>query len=109
MTTPQQIHHQLQDDFPFYVKHAPLYIKDKRGVVIKWELNQAQLHIHQKLEAQLKEKGWVRALILKGRQQGASTYVEGRNYHKTTRNHGRDARCAAYPSRHAADNSLANF
>ena len=33
-------------------------------------LNRAQIYIHERLEMQLKEKGKVRAIILKGRQQG---------------------------------------
>lgn len=38
-----------------------------------------------KLEQQLTSCGWVRAILLKGRQQGCSTYVGGRFYHKTSR------------------------
>lgn len=48
-------------------------------------LNRAQAYIHQRLEDQRREnRGRVRALILKGRQQGCSTYVAGRYYHKVT-------------------------
>ena len=44
-------------------------------------LNRAQLFTHAKLEAQKAKLGRVRALILKGRQQGLSTMVQGRNFH----------------------------
>ena len=46
--------------------------------------NRAQRHIHAELEAQRAATGKVRALILKGRQQGCSTYVGGRYYHRAT-------------------------
>src|SRR3984957_1820363 len=51
-------------------------------------LNAAQLFIHDRLEEQLKSTGKVRALIVKGRQQGCSTYVEARFYWKVTHNKG---------------------
>jgi hypothetical protein len=51
-------------------------------------LNDAQKYIHGRLEQQIKDTGKVRAIILKGRQQGASTYVGGRFIHKTTHNKG---------------------
>jgi hypothetical protein len=42
--------------------------------------NSAQRYIHDQLEAQLQKTGKVRAVILKGRQQGCSTYVAARFY-----------------------------
>lgn len=50
----------------------------------KFEFNRAQAYIHARMEEQRAAVGYVRAIILKGRQQGASTYVGGRFYHKTT-------------------------
>lgn len=47
-----------------------------------FELNKAQLYVHSRLEKQLEEKKMVRALILKGRQQGISTYVGGRFFRR---------------------------
>lgn len=73
----------LKDDFEHYAS-ANLYIRTKAGKVEPLVLNSAQKHIHEKLEEQLAKTGKVRALILKGRQQGCSTYVEGRFYHKVT-------------------------
>lgn len=65
-----------------------LKIRTKGGKVEPFELNRAQLFIHQRLEAQKARLGRVRALILKGRQQGCSTYVGARFYHRVTHSHG---------------------
>lgn len=73
----------MRDDFPFFARSC-LKIKDKEGQLIPFELNLAQRYIHQQIEAQRAKKGYVRAMILKGRQQGASTYTEGRLYWRTT-------------------------
>jgi hypothetical protein len=78
----------LKQDFEFYAPKV-LRIKPKKGGrAVPFELNKAQLAIHNKLEAQRKLTGKVRALILKGRQQGASTYVQGRYYHRTSMSFG---------------------
>lgn len=58
------------------------------GQLMPLLFNRAQRFIHEKLEAQLKQTGMVRALILKGRQLGCSTYLGGRFYHKVTQNFG---------------------
>lgn len=56
-----------------------LRIVPKEGQkVIPLVLNQAQLEVHRQLEEQLARTKKVRALILKGRQQGISTYVAAR-------------------------------
>ena len=59
-----------------------LRIRTKGGALVPLVFNRAQRHIHQQLEAQKATTGKVRALILKGRQQGCSTYVGGRYYHR---------------------------
>jgi hypothetical protein len=56
-------------------------IRTKRGAIAPLVLNRAQRHIHARLEAQRRQTGRVRALILKGRQQGCSTYVAARFFH----------------------------
>lgn len=71
-------------DFGFYAPRA-LWIKPKVGRPAPLRLNRAQQYLHDRLEAQLEQTGKVRALVLKGRQQGVSTYIGGRFYHKTTR------------------------
>lgn len=80
----KHLHYRLNNDFPFYARHT-LKIKAKSGLTEPFVFNQAQLYLHQKLEQQIQEIGKVRALLVKGRQQGCSTYVEGRFYWKATR------------------------
>lgn len=77
----------LKNVFPYYAKNC-LKIRSTSGEIKPFILNKAQLHIHQIIEQQKKEKGWVRGLILKGRQQGISSEVEGRYYWLTTHNFG---------------------
>ena len=69
-------------EFPLFAKHC-LKIRPKEGDLEPFVLNRAQEYIHDKIEYQQKTTGKVRAIILKGRQQGCSTYVEGRFYWKT--------------------------
>lgn len=73
----------LQQDFPLHARKC-LHIKTKGGKTVPFEMNRAQNHIHAKLEEQKRVTGKVRALVLKGRQQGASTYIGGRFYHKSS-------------------------
>lgn len=77
----------LKADFPYYAEKC-LRIKAKDKTIIPLRLNKAQLYVHEQLEKQLRETGKVRALILKARQQGFSTYIGGRFYWKTSLNHG---------------------
>jgi len=86
--TPTEVDRKLTDDFHYFCKNAPLMIKDKQGTIVPLILNQAQRHIHNELEAQKRRLGRVRALILKGRQQGCSTYVGARFYHAAIREPG---------------------
>ena len=78
----------LRDDLELYSRHA-LKVLDKGGRLVPFIFNRAQGHLHAQLELQLKAKGLVRALALKGRQQGCSTYVGARFYHKTSMRPGR--------------------
>ena len=73
----------IRKDYPFYAK-SYLMIRTKSGKIQPFRFNSVQKYLHEKLEAQKKELGFVRALILKGRQEGCSTYVGGRFYHLTT-------------------------
>jgi len=78
---------QLMTDFEFYARNC-LMIRTKEHGLQPLKLNKAQLYIHNRLQEQLKETGKVRAIVLKGRQQGMSTYVEGRFLWKVTHNKG---------------------
>ncbi len=69
----------LKEDFEAYAR-ACLKIRTKAGGNADFELNRSQLYLHEKLERQRQEKGRVRALVLKGRQVGISTYISGRFY-----------------------------
>jgi hypothetical protein len=77
----------LRDDLEFYARNC-LFIRTKDAKVEPFRFNRAQRYIHERLEAQRAQLGRVRALILKGRQQGCSTYVGARYYHATTWAHG---------------------
>jgi len=81
----------LHTDFPYYAEKC-LKIRAKQAVdgkkVVPFKLNKAQIYIHTALEAQKEAHGYVRALLLKGRQQGCSTYVGGRYFHKTSQRKG---------------------
>ena len=80
----------LKSDFIHYASKC-LKIRTKSGSVEPFTLNKAQLHIHQELERQKGETGKVRALILKGRQQGVSTLIGGRFYHRVSWHKGTQA------------------
>lgn len=83
MKTAKAILKELRSDFARYAPRC-LSILKKDGQLAPFALNEAQRYIDMRLNAQLDETGMVRALILKGRQQGASTYITGRFYHKTS-------------------------
>ena len=87
--TPEEteIRRKLRDNFPHYASRC-LNIRTKAGKVERLELNAAQLLIHERIEAQRAETGKVRAIVLKGRQQGCSTYVEARYYWRVTHRSG---------------------
>jgi hypothetical protein len=93
-----------RDDFLYYAARC-LKIKTKSGAVALLGLNTAQTWIHHKIEQQRARTGKVRANILKGRQQGCSTYVGARFYHRTTLNSGQ----LALIMTHLADSTDALF
>lgn len=87
--TPEELalRQRLKDDFEFYAPRC-LKILDKAGRVAPFSLNESQRRLHAVAERQLRERGMVRLLVVKGRQQGISTYVEGRFYWKTSHKKG---------------------
>lgn len=90
--------------FPTFAKNY-LVIHDKGGVARRFEMNRAQLFVHEKLETQLAATGRVRALVLKGRQQGISTLIQGRFFHKIITRRGQKA----FILTHLADATQAIF
>lgn len=79
----------LRSEFPLYAEKA-LEIRGKsgKGPLI---LNSAQKYLDERLSQQIEDVGRVRALVLKGRQQGISTYTQGRFYWRVTGGWGRQA------------------
>ena len=59
-----------------------LLIRTKQGEISPLIFNDAQNRLHKRLEGLLKRTGRARALILKARHPGVSTYVQSRYYHK---------------------------
>ena len=79
-----EIHNRLQNDYPYFSSVA-LKVKAKSGAMVPFVFNEPQEYLHAKIEDQKKRTGRVRAIILKARQEGCSTYVGGRFYHQATR------------------------
>lgn len=83
---PQAVDRWLTESLPYFNEHANIVVKDKRGALVPFRLNTAQRYIHDQLEAQRRKTGgWVRACLLKGRQQGGSTYIQDRYFHRMMR------------------------
>lgn len=80
---------QCRNDFRFFSEHC-LKIKNKLGNQQAFEWNSAQELLHESIEEQKRRTGRVRKIIVKGRQQGVSTYVGARFYHNSSMNRGRN-------------------
>jgi SAM-dependent methyltransferase len=74
----------LRDDFPFYASHCLKIVDKETGQLMPFIFNAAQVYLHEAIEEQKRRLGFVRKVIVKGRKQGCSTYVEGRFFHKAT-------------------------
>lgn len=81
MSDALAIRKKLRDSWEYYAPRC-LRIRTKDGAILRFEPNVAQIYAHKRVQEQLKRTGKVRAVVLKGRQQGLSTYVEGRFYWK---------------------------
>ena len=86
----KNIRQRLKDDFTHYANKC-LRIRSKRGDIKPFELNRAQKYLHECVEKQRNSTGKVRIITLKGRQQGCSTYIEGRFYWRVTHSFGKRA------------------
>lgn len=75
-----EIRLKLKRDLPHYAYQC-LSIHTKEIGALKLSFNDAQLYLHKQIEEQKKRTGRVRVIVLKGRQQGISTYVAARFYH----------------------------
>jgi hypothetical protein len=73
----------LHGDLAYFAEHA-LKLRPKFGPLQPFIFNPAQRKLHELIEQQRKKTGRVRAIILKARQLGVSTYVAARFYRATT-------------------------
>jgi hypothetical protein len=73
----------LYGDLPYFAEQA-LKLRPKFGPLEPFRFNGAQHKLHTLLEEQRKKTGRVRAIVLKARQLGVSTYVAARFYRATT-------------------------
>ena len=85
--TSEEVEYLLNNDLFFFAEEAPLTIKDKQGQMVHWVPNKAQRYMQFRAEDQKRRRGWVRILLIKGRQQGGSTWTEMRFYHRVRRGH----------------------
>jgi len=77
-------HEHYKANFEDFAKdHIKIITKESSKGFVPFELNSPQKVINDALETQLKETGKVRAIILKARQQGISTYCAARVFWKT--------------------------
>lgn len=72
----------LADDFPFYARNC-LKIVTKEGKITPFVLNSAQTYLYNRIMDQKRRTGMVRIIVVKGRQQGVSTLIEGLGCHIT--------------------------
>ena len=77
----------LKDDLPHFSARC-LKIRTKGGELQPLRFNGVQDYVHAKLEDQKRRTGKVRALVLKARQEGLSTYIGARYFHRATWFHG---------------------
>ena len=78
----------LCDDLEHYAARC-LKIRTKAGKIEPPLFNRMQRYLHVKIEDHAKRNGGrARVLILKARQQGCSTYIGARFYHKATHTRG---------------------
>lgn len=77
----------LQNDLAAFSRLC-LKIRDKQGRIVPLVFNKAQLYLHDHLEKQKRTLGFVRAVVMKGRQEGVSTYIAARYFQQTLLNRG---------------------
>lgn len=77
----------LRGDIEFFGREC-VKVRAKDGSLQPFLLNDSQRALHAVLEAQKARTGWVRAIVLKGRQAGVSTYTAVRYYHRASMHRG---------------------
>src|ERR1700677_1670792 len=87
MDVLDEIRKRFRDDYPHYSEKC-LKLRSKDGEIKPFVLNRVQRILHESCEKQRRETGKIRTIILKGRQQGCSSYIEGRFYWRVTHRFG---------------------
>ena len=77
----------LSGDLEYFAEHN-LFIRPKAGALAPFLFNPAQRELHRQLEEQKAKTGKLRAIVLKARQMGISTYIAARFYNRTIGNPG---------------------
>jgi hypothetical protein len=77
----------LDTDLEYFASES-LKIRPKAGSLAPFVFNEAQRELHRQLEEQKAKTGKVRAIVLKARQMGISTYVAARYFRRTIANPG---------------------
>lgn len=85
-----KVRQRLRDDYPYYAPKA-LQIRTKAGKIEPLTLNPAQQLLQDVIDRQLAKTGMVRAIVLKARQLGLSTFISGWLYHKVSQRRGQKA------------------
>lgn len=94
----------LRDDFPFYSKNA-LRIRTKNGNIQPLVLNEGQRMLQEVIDRDMKTRGYVRIVVLKGRQCGISTMIAGYFYFSVSQRKASKAMVLA----HVADSTKSLF
>jgi hypothetical protein len=99
-----KVRRRFYEDFTFYSPRA-LKIRTKKNEIAPFVLNAVQKRFHDAVEEQRARTGRVRFIILKGRQQGLSTYVSGRMFWRLSQRSAKKGLVVA----HKADSTRALF
>lgn len=99
-----EVRKRLLTEFPFYARNA-LRIRTKDGDIKPLVLNPAQRILQDAIDAEISEKGYVRIIVLKARQQGLSTAIGGYLYFSVSQSKARKAMVVT----HHADSTRALF
>lgn len=94
------VRRRLLEDFPYYAEKA-LKVRTKPDAEGKTHiaplvLNEAQRRLQEVIDRQLAKRGYVRIIILKGRQMGLSTHVGGWLYSRVSQNKAQKAFVVAH-------------
>ncbi|WP_422023358.1 hypothetical protein [Pyruvatibacter mobilis] len=86
----REVRRRLLHDYRYYAAKS-LVIRAKNAQIVPLKLNAAQQILQDAIEEELASRGYVRIIILKGRQQGLSTHVGGYLYFNVSQKEARKA------------------